>query len=104
MLKYHALNNRSIGELPRLLMEYGGIKFEYVEVSDQDVGENNNQYPFNQLPALEINGQLTSQINAIASFAGKMGQLYAEDPLEILQADAILFQSIQIYQQVTTVF
>lgn len=105
MLKLHTLiNARGYGELPRLIMEYSGIKYEYVQVP-MERSERKIDYPFEgETPAIEVDGNVINEINSISSFVAKIGGLYPQDPIQALQADNILFRVIALYKEFQTSF
>lgn len=99
MLKLHTFNGKGFGELPRLIMEYSGIKYEYVQVP-MERSERTIDFPFDEeLPAIEVDGNIVNEINSISSFVAKIGGLYPQDQIQALQADNILFRLIACYKE-----
>lgn len=74
----------------RIPFHAAGIDFEDNRISFQDFGESRENFPFNCVPVLEIDGQVVSQSNALSRYAGKKAGLYPEDEMQALYCDEVM--------------
>lgn len=90
------LDMRGIAEPIRACFRIGGIEFDDVRVSYEDVRRlrESDALPFGQVPTLELNGRVYAQSGAILRCVGRMTGLYPSDGDEEVDArlrvDAIL--------------
>ncbi|TMW62183.1 hypothetical protein Poli38472_009676 [Pythium oligandrum] len=90
-LKLVYLNAAARAECIRLALYMGNIPFQDVRLSRQEFDELKPTLPYNQLPVLEVNGQVIAQSQAILRYAGRLSGLYpVNDPLAALQVDELL--------------
>ncbi|PPR78404.1 MAG: hypothetical protein CFH01_01010 [Alphaproteobacteria bacterium MarineAlpha2_Bin1] len=93
-LKLIYFKMRALAEAPQMLMNYAGIKYEYIMSWDYFEDEWKNVKPkiaFKQLPLLIIDGGYEiPQSLAILTYIEKLAGLYIEDPIIAAKADAIL--------------
>ncbi len=78
------------GEPIRIALHAAGLAFDDVRWSFQEFGENRQKLRFTAVPALEIDGQLFTQSNAISRYVGKLCNLYPEDALHAMHCDEAL--------------
>ena len=78
------------GEPIRIALHAAGVDFEDIRWSFPEFGANRNSLRFCAVPALEFDGQLFTQSNALSRYVGKMGGLYPEDALQALYCDEVL--------------
>ncbi|TKR92241.1 hypothetical protein L596_006932 [Steinernema carpocapsae] len=77
-------------EAVRIILAYGNIPYEQVDIPDHDWPKAKSNYPNGQLPVLEEDGKMLTQSMAIARyFAGKLNLLGRND-WEAAQADAFI--------------
>ncbi|GMF43171.1 unnamed protein product [Phytophthora fragariaefolia] len=87
-LTYFPLPGRA--EPIRLAFYIGGIDFEDVRLSFDEFAIVKSGLPFNQLPILEIDGEVVSQSLAILRYAGSLSGLYpTTDPRAAFRVDEI---------------
>ncbi|KAI5637801.1 glutathione S-transferase 2 [Phthorimaea operculella] len=100
-------NVKALAEPTRLLLSYGGQEFEDRRIEREDWEKIKPNFPFRQLPVLEIDGKQFAQSMSIARYLGhKFGVAGAnfEEDLEIDQAvdffnDIRLKASAPMYEQ-----
>ncbi|HEY7740791.1 MAG TPA: glutathione S-transferase N-terminal domain-containing protein, partial [Steroidobacteraceae bacterium] len=66
----------SRGETARLTMHVGGLAFEDRRIARQDWAAMRDQFPFQALPVLEVDGKVIAQSNTINRYLGKLAGLY----------------------------
>ncbi|KAI5637382.1 glutathione S-transferase 2 [Phthorimaea operculella] len=82
-------NLKSLGEPTRLLLSYGGQEFEDRRIERENFEKIKLNFPYRQLPVVEIDGKQYAQSTSIARYLGhKFGIAGAnlEEDLEIDQA------------------
>ena len=77
------------GEPLRMAMHAAGIKYTDERWTFPEFAEKRSTLPFRAVPALEIDGKIVTQSNAIGRFLGKQAGLYPEDPLQALYCDEV---------------
>ena len=85
-------------EVVRVSLFFGNIPFEDIRVTREEFKEviltgrlrGEIEIPFNQLPVLEINGNIIGQTGAIARFCGKLSNLYPKDDFLASKVDQII--------------
>jgi glutathione S-transferase len=80
----------SRGEAARLAMHLGGIAFEDKRIARNDWASVRDQYPFQTLPVLEVDGRMIAQSNAINRYVGKLAGLYPKDDWQAAIADEVM--------------
>ena len=77
-------------EAVRLTLFYGNVPFE--DVRDQKRADmmEAGKLTFGALPVLEVDGQILSQTQAIATYAAKLSGLHPDDPWEAAKVDECL--------------
>jgi len=78
------------GEPIRIAFHAAGIEFNDKRLSFPEFSEVRQGLRFNSLPALEIDGVVVTQSNAISRYVGKMAGLYPADDREALYCDEVL--------------
>merc|ERR1712045_503681 len=92
-VKLTYFNLRAKGEPSRLLLAYGGVKYEDYRVSFEDQREwkvMKPTTPYGSLPLLEWDGVVIAQSMAIARFIAKEVGLAGRNNLECAQVDEIV--------------
>ena len=67
------------GEPARLALNLASIPFEDYRIPMADWPTVKADFPYQQVPVLEVNGKILNQSNAINRLVGKMADLYPED-------------------------
>jgi glutathione S-transferase len=91
-IKVHYFDIAGRAETTRLALHIGGYVFEDVRYSRPEWGKlkESGKFKNGQLPALEVDGKMFSQSNAMARYAGKLSGLYPSCPLEALRVDEVM--------------
>ena len=71
----------------RLALAYGNIPFEDHRFAGSEWPALKHQTPLHQVPVMEVDGEIITQSDALARYAGKLSGLYPEDALEALHCD-----------------
>jgi glutathione S-transferase len=74
---------------------YAGKNVEYTDtaVTDFAARKQANEFTFDQLPVLLVDGKMVAQSGAISRYVAKITGLYPTDPVECAMADAIFEES-----------
>ncbi len=80
----------SRGEVARLALNIGGVAFEDRRIARKDWAAVRDQYPFQALPVLEVDGRVIAQSNTINRYVGKLAGLYPQDDLQAALADEVM--------------
>jgi glutathione S-transferase len=80
----------SRGEAARLAMHLGGIPFEDRRIPRKEWAPVRDQYPFQALPVLEVDGQQLAESNAINRYVGKLAGLYPKDDWQAARVDELM--------------
>ena len=80
----------SRGEVARLALNIGGIAFEDRRIPRKDWAAVRDQYPFQALPVLEVDGRVIAQSNTINRYVGKLAGLYPRDDLQAALVDEVM--------------
>lgn len=80
----------SRGESARLAMHIAGVPFEDRRIAMKDWPAIRDQYPFQALPVLDVDGQVLAQSNTINRYVGKLTGLYPKDDLLAARADEVM--------------
>ena len=86
-------------ETSRLALHIGGIEFEDVRPGRDEFRAKKaaGEFPYGQLPVLEVDGEIFAQSVAIAKFCGKLSGLYPkDDDLAAMKVDEFLDAAAQI--------
>ena len=104
------------GEITRMLLAYGGVAYEDIRYAGADFAAitktapesddptNGSKFPFNQLPALEIDGTFIAQTSTLARYAARLVGLYPAGLEEAAKSDEIFEHSADIQQSTTPIF
>merc|ERR1711907_676755 len=103
--RYFYLDKRVKGECIRLAMVVGGIPFDDVRLSYEEVHEMraSGRLPFSQVPALQIGDDPTlhGQSQALLRWAGRTGGLYPEE--HQLRIDGVTDTIVELYEHIVKV-
>ncbi|KAE8883173.1 hypothetical protein PF005_g22601 [Phytophthora fragariae] len=78
------------GEPIRLAFFIGGVEFEDERISREELANRKPSLPFNQLPVLEVDGEVIAQSLAILRYAGTLSGLYpATDAVAAYRIDEL---------------
>ncbi|CAH0477442.1 unnamed protein product [Peronospora belbahrii] len=78
------------GEPIRLALFIGDVEFEDDRITREELATRKPSLPFNQLPVLEVNGEVVSQSLAILRYAGTLSGLYpTTDPVAAYRIDEL---------------
>eukprot|EP00917_Polyrhabdina_sp_WS-2016_P018945 GHVP01040734.1.p1 GENE.GHVP01040734.1~~GHVP01040734.1.p1 ORF type:complete len:206 (-),score=38.81 GHVP01040734.1:495-1112(-) len=75
----HYLPVAGRGYIPRMVMEYGGIDYEWKKVSFADVKSDKETYPFGMVPIFEIDGEMWHQSFAAGYYLATKAGLVGDD-------------------------
>ena len=78
------------GEPARLALRLGNIEFEDYRIPLKDWPDCKDQYPFQQVPVLEVDGCVLTQSNAINRYIGKLTGLYPGDSWQAALCDEVM--------------
>jgi glutathione S-transferase len=98
-VKLHYFHGRGIGELIRLLLTVGEVKFadhRYTVDEFANMAAFKAQLPFGQMPALDVDGVFLGQTDSIARLAARLAGLYPSDHLEAACSDMIVIHQAEI--------
>ncbi|EGZ28033.1 hypothetical protein PHYSODRAFT_466681 [Phytophthora sojae] len=86
----------------RLALFIGGIPFEDERIGAGELEQRRSSLPFNQLPVLDVDGEVISQALAILRYAGTLGGLYSpRDFKEALRIDEVFSLVDEFYSSCT---
>ncbi len=80
----------SRGEAPRLAMIVAGLPFEDRRIPRSEWAAQRDQYPFQSLPVLEVDGKVLAHSNTINRYVGKLTGLYPKDDWQAAQVDEVM--------------
>jgi glutathione S-transferase len=80
----------SRGEAARLAMHLGGVPFDDRRIPRKEWAPVRDQYPFQALPVLEVDGTLLAESNAINRYVGKLAGLYPKDDWQAARVDELM--------------
>ena len=80
----------SRGEAARLAMHLAGIPFEDRRIPRKEWASVRDQYPFQTLPVLEVDGTQLAQSNTINRYVGKLAGLYPKDDWQAARVDELM--------------
>jgi glutathione S-transferase len=80
----------SRGEVARLALNIAGVAFEDRRIPRKDWAAVRDQYPFQALPVLEVDGRVIAQSNTINRYVGKLAGLYPKDDLQAALVDEVM--------------
>jgi glutathione S-transferase len=99
-----------------MLLASGGIDYDDIRYSSDDFQKGTaptplaadptggSRYPFNQMPALEIDGVMYAQTSSIARFAARLVGLYPAGLEEALKSDEIFEHTAEMQYSTTPIF
>lgn len=93
--KLHYFNGKGRAEMLRLVFAVAGVEYEDFRI-DGDWADRKKNYPFGQLPALEVDGRMFGQSMACASFLAREFDLYGSGNMDAL----VIEQVLQLIQDV----
>jgi len=89
--KLYYFDVRGLGETIRLLLTYGGEKFEDERFTFENWPQNKQRFAYGKVPVLEVDGKQLAETSAIASYLGNKYGLSGKDEWE--KAKVIEFAS-----------
>jgi len=78
------------GEPARLALNLAGMPFEDYRIPMADWPTVKADFPYQQVPVLEVDGKILNQSNAINRLVGKMTDLYPEDNWQAAVCDDVM--------------
>lgn len=78
------------GEPARLALKLGGIDFDDQRIPLADWPAVKADYPYQQVPVMEVDGKVLNQSNAINRLVGKMTNLYPQDDWQAAICDDVM--------------
>ena len=92
------------GEVTRLIFAIGTIQFEDKRIAPSDWPSVRDDAPLHALPVLHVDGVAITQSNAINRFAGRLANLYPDDPLQALHCDEIMDAIEDVLSRIVVTF
>lgn len=104
------------GEVTRMMLAYGNVPYEDIRYDGKDFASltattpeggdptNGSRFPFNQLPAMEIDGTIIAQTSTLARYAARLVGLYPSGLEEAAKSDEIFEHSADLQQSTTPIF
>jgi glutathione S-transferase len=91
-MKLYYFDIHARAEPIRLLLNHAKIDFEDVRLTQEDFAKfkSEGKFEFGQVPALERDGKVFTQSNAIMRLLGKENGFYPEDPTQAWRVDSTL--------------
>ena len=80
----------SRGEVARLALNIAGVAFEDRRIARKDWAAQRDQFPFQALPVLEVDGKVIAQSNTINRYVGKLTGLYPKDDWQAALVDEVM--------------
>ena len=77
-------------DILRLCLSYSSIPYELQRIKRQDWKKKKNQFPFGQLPVMQVNNQFFSHTHSLAKFCANQASLYEQDEFKMLIVDQVL--------------
>jgi glutathione S-transferase len=94
----------SRGEAARLAMHMAGVPFEDRRIARNDWAGQRDQYPFQSLPVLEVDGRVITQSNTINRYVGKLAGLYPKDDWRAALVDEVMDAVEDITTRISATF
>jgi len=85
--KLHYFNLRGRAELARLILAYANVEYEDFRIPSEEWPKHKPNYPFGQVPVLEVDGKMLGQSNSIARYLAKKHGLAGQDDWEEAMAN-----------------
>jgi len=85
--KLHYFNLRGRAELARLILAYANVEYEDFRFPREEWPKHKPNYPFGQVPVLEVDGKVLAQSHSIARYLAKKHGLAGQDDWEEAMAD-----------------
>jgi glutathione S-transferase len=92
------------GEPARLAMRRAGIAFEDHRIPLTEWPTAKADFPYQQIPVMEVDGKVLSQSNAINRLVGKMADLYPQDNWQAAVCDEVMETAEDAIQLVVSTF
>lgn len=92
------------GEPARIALGLGNIVFEDIRLPVAEWPSLKHQYPFHQVPVLEVDGQALSQSNSINRYVAKLAGLYPADDWQAALCDEVMDAVDDVVQLVVNTF
>jgi glutathione S-transferase len=92
------------GEPARLAMRRAGIAFEDHRIPLTEWPTAKADFPYQQIPVMEVDGKVLSQSNAINRLVGKMADLYPQDNWQAAVCDEVMETVEDAIQLVVSTF
>ncbi|CAL8089279.1 unnamed protein product [Orchesella dallaii] len=82
-------NLRALAEPIRLIFAYAGVEYEDVRIEREQWPEVKENYPWGQLPVLQVGDKTLSQSNTISRYLARKFNLVGEDEWEAAKIDEL---------------
>ena len=76
-------------ETTRMMLAYGEIPFEDERIAFKDFPQLRENWPYTQLPVMEVDGEIIAQSGAMERYVAKLANLYPSDPLAAARVDQL---------------
>ncbi|ODM90476.1 Glutathione S-transferase [Orchesella cincta] len=83
-------NLRALAEPIRLIFAYAGVEYEDVRIEREQWPEQKENYPWGQLPVLQVGDKTLCQSNTIGRFLARKFNLAGEDEWESAKIDELV--------------
>jgi len=101
--KLYYFNGKGRAEMIRLTFAAAGKEYEDIRLEQKDFGERKADFPFGQVPVLEVNGKMYGQSMAIVSFLGREFGMYGSSNVDAIVIEQVM-QLIQDLLQTAVKF
>jgi glutathione S-transferase len=92
------------GEPARIALNLAGIAFEDHRIPITDWPAVKADFPYQQVPVMEVDGKVLNQSNAINRLVGKMADLYPQDNWEAAVCDDVMDTADDLMQLLVNTF
>jgi len=92
------------GEPARIALNLAGIAFEDHRIPVTDWPAVKADFPYQQVPVMEVDGKVLNQSNAINRLVGKMADLYPQDSWEAAVCDDVMDTADDLMQLLVNTF
>merc|ERR1712227_909114 len=95
-LIYFSIHGGIRGLLPRLIMDFGGIKFKDTQVDPSDWPQVKPTTLLGSLPMLKLDGMELAQAGPIAKYLAQIGKMDKLNPIEELKSDMVYQTVVEV--------
>ncbi|XP_019644787.1 PREDICTED: hematopoietic prostaglandin D synthase-like [Branchiostoma belcheri] len=103
-IKYTYFDGRGLGEVNRVILAAGGIKYEDVRLHESKWSGMKPTTPMGELPLLEVDGTTICQSNSIARYIAREAGLAGKSSLEQAKVDMIMEGARSLFDKAAQIF